>query len=90
MLGSPVELSVRENRASDLLQNRMWKCEPQPFSYAVVNLYVDARDAAGNPQVIDRFYLDPITSGVTVNVYHTEDPPTRTTSPPRTRRCPSR
>jgi hypothetical protein len=73
--GSPVELSMRENRASDLILGRMWKCEPQPFSYAVIPLYVDARDPQGNPQVIDRFYLNPITSGVRVNLYYSETPP---------------
>jgi hypothetical protein len=75
ILGSPVELSIRENRASDLMNGRMWKCEPQPFSYAVVPLYVDSRDSNGAPQVIDRFYLEPITSGVSMNLYYSETPP---------------
>ena len=75
ILGSPVELSMRENRATDLNLGRMWKCEPQPASYAVVPLYVDSRDAEGNPQVIDRFYIEPITSGVRLNLYYSEAPP---------------
>lgn len=75
LLGSPVELSVRENRASDLLNGRMWKSGPQPYPYAVVNLYVDARDSSGQPQVIDEFDVQPVTSGVKVNLYYSADEP---------------
>jgi hypothetical protein len=75
LLGSPVELSMRENRASDLLNGRIWKSSPQPFSYAVVNLYADARDSSGASQVIDRFDLTPVTSGVRFNLYYSSTPP---------------
>jgi hypothetical protein len=75
VLGSPVELAVRENRASDLLQGKSWKCAPQPYSYSVVLLYADARDSGGNPQVIDGIFFDPLTSGVSVNVYYSTAPP---------------
>jgi hypothetical protein len=67
--GNPVQLTMRENRASDLLNGLPWKCAPQPSSAAVVNLYVDSRDPNGNAQVIDRFYVAPTTSGVTLNLY---------------------
>jgi hypothetical protein len=73
--GSPVQLTMRENRASDLLNGTPWKCAPQPFSSAVVNLYADARDPSGNPQVIDRFYIEPTTSGVSLNLYYTTSAP---------------
>jgi hypothetical protein len=73
--GSPVTLSLRENRASDLLLGLPWKCAPQARSDAVVNLYVDARDTSGNPQVIDRFYLQPVTSGCNVTLYYSAAPP---------------
>jgi hypothetical protein len=72
--GSPVALSQRENRASDLLIGLPWKCAPQPSSSAAVNLYADAR-ASGFPQVIDRFSVNPTTSGITLNLYYTSDPP---------------
>lgn len=75
MLGSPVELKMRENRASDLLNGRLWKCEPQPYSYAVVNLYIDARNSSGAAQVVDRFHLDPVTSGVRMNLYYSNADP---------------
>lgn len=78
ILGSPVTLSIRENRASDLLRGSVWKCEPQPIAQAVVNLYVDARDDQGAPQVIDRFYVDPVTSGVHLNLYYSNDVPSQT------------
>jgi len=75
VLGNPVQLTMRENRASDLLAGLPWKCAPQPLSSAVVNLYADARDSGGNAQVIDRFYVDPTTSGVSLNLYYTTAAP---------------
>ncbi len=75
ILGSPVSLSVRENRAEGLLKGSMWRCEPQPISNAVVSLYVDARDGDGAAQVVDRFYLEPTTSGVSMNIYYSNDTP---------------
>jgi hypothetical protein len=73
--GSPVQLSMRENRASDLLNGVPWKCAPQPMSRAVVSLYADVRGPAGQAQVIDRFYIEPTTSGVSLNLYYASTPP---------------
>lgn len=73
--GSMVELKMRENRAEDLLRGKIWRSGPQPVSYGVVNLYVDSRDEEGNAQVIDRFYLDPTTSGPHLNLYYSKDAP---------------
>lgn len=73
ILGSPVSLSVRENRASDLLNGAIWKSEPQPIPNAVVNFYVDGRDGAGQAQTIDQFYLVPLYSGVSMNLYFSND-----------------
>ena len=73
--GSPVQLTMRENRASDLLNGVPWKCAPQPMSSAVVNLYADCRDPSGGLQVIDRFSVQPTTSGVSLNLYYTTSPP---------------
>lgn len=87
MLGSPVEFSMIQYRAQDLLYpslqaqsgvplsdrtgvNEVWKCEPQPFPWAVVNLYVDARTPEGAAQTVDRFFVNPTTSGVHVNLYY--------------------
>lgn len=70
--GDAVTLAVRENRASNLLLDNsgVWQCEPQPLSSAIVNFYVDCRDPEGLPQTIDGFYLEPLTSGPTLNLYY--------------------
>lgn len=75
LCGCPVELKVRENRAADLLRGSIWKSEPMPVPYAVVNFYVDARDDFGNPQVIDRFNLTPTSSGPNLNLYYATEVP---------------
>lgn len=75
--GDAVTLAVRENRASNLLTSGdgVWQSEPQPIAQAVVNFYVDARDSQGAPQVIDGFYLEPLTSGPSLNLYYSLQPP---------------
>jgi hypothetical protein len=77
LLGSSVEYAVRENRATDLLAGTgaIWKCAPQPLASAVVNLYADTRDPSGRPQVIEKFYLEPLHTGSTVNIYYSLDVP---------------
>ena len=73
--GSPVQVALRENRACDLLRGQVWRCAPQPHTDAVVSLYLDGRDAEGNAQLIDRFYINPVTSGVRLNLYYAPLPP---------------
>lgn len=73
--GSSVEFAVTENKASDLLQGKIWKSGAQPTSDAVVNLYVDARDSAGKPQIVDRFFIEPLTSGPHLNIYYSDETP---------------
>lgn len=75
LCGCPVELKVRENRATDLLRGGVWKSEAMPVPYAVVNFYVDARDDFGNPQVIDRFNVTPLHSGPNLNLYYATEVP---------------
>lgn len=75
LLGSSIEYAVRRTEAENLLVGGTWKCEPQPISNAVVSLYVDARDSLGQPQVIDRFRLDPLKSGPSLNLYYAKEPP---------------
>lgn len=75
LLGNPVELTMRENRAADLLRGSVWKSEPQPVPYAVVNFYVDARDSSGSAQVIDRFDITPLQSGASLNLYYADQMP---------------
>lgn len=76
--GSPLQVAVRENRAADLLQGGTWRSAPQPSADAVVNLYIDGRDAEGNPQLVSAFNLQPVTSGVRYNLYYSAEPPPAT------------
>lgn len=73
--GCPVSLKLRENRASDLLRGCVWKSEPMPVPYAVVNFYVDARDSQCQPQIIDRFNIQPLQSGACFNLYYATEAP---------------
>jgi len=73
--GSPVTVQLRENRAVGLLGGLPWRCAPQPASSCVVQLYLDSRDANGNPQVTDRIFIDPVTSGVRMSIYWSPSPP---------------
>jgi hypothetical protein len=73
-LGSSTEYFLREIRASTLITGgRAWRSGPQPINSAVVNLYVDARGPEGRGQVIDRFFIDPLYSGPSLNLYYTND-----------------
>lgn len=72
ILGSTISYSLRERNAEQLTQGGIWKSEPQPVNYAVVNLYIDVQQD-GEPQVVDRLYLEPLTSGPSLNVYYTND-----------------
>lgn len=85
LLGSAVQFTLRTNKAENILPNLpnttgqlVWRCEPQPWPWAVVNFYVDARDSNGGGQVIDRFFLDPLTDGPNVNLYYSNDTPAAT------------
>lgn len=86
VLGSAVNYSVRKNSAENVLLNDpasndrgdetyIWRSEPQPNPYAVVNYFIDARDAAGDAQLIDRIYLDPTSEGPNINLYYSNDEP---------------
>lgn len=78
LLGSTVDYSVRINKASNVLLNDpalIWRSEPQPNPWAVVNYFADCRDAQGNPQTLDRFFLDPTSEGANVNLYYSNDEP---------------
>lgn len=76
LLGSRVSYRLKEHSASNVLNpiaGLHWKSEPQPVNYAVVNFYADVRDSHGSPQTIDRFYIDPLTVGPSMNIYYTND-----------------
>jgi hypothetical protein len=86
VLGSQVSYSYRVNRASNILRNDpnaavsagetlIWRSEPQPWPHAVVNYFMDVRDGAGEPQLLDRFFIDPTHDGANVNLYYSNDEP---------------
>lgn len=86
MFGSVVEYAVRVNRARNVLGpalaepgeglTSIWKCDPQPVPWAVVNFYVDTRDPSGQGQVLDRFFVEPLYDGPSCNLYFSNDEPT--------------
>lgn len=69
VLGSLVEYRLYEQPAANLLGDGGWRSEPQPVNYAVVTLYADTRDEQGEPQTLDRFYVDPTHSGSHISIY---------------------
>lgn len=76
ILGSLTVFSHRRETARGILDGNPWRCEPQPIKDAVVNFYADVRDANGNGQVIDRFFLDPLYPGPWMNLYYSDEIPT--------------
>lgn len=66
----------KAERAIDGDTKTAWLSEPQPINYSVVNFILDTRDSDGNGEVLDSFYVDPLTPGVHVNLYHSDEEPT--------------
>jgi hypothetical protein len=79
IFGSSVSYSVYQDSPSNVTDsydsNVYWRSNPQPVNYAVVNFYADARDGTGASQVIDRFYIDPLTTGPNMNLYYSDADP---------------
>lgn len=78
IVGSQTVYSTYEQPAGQAIDGDLstyWRSEPQPFPFAVVNYYLDLRDADGVPPVIDRFWVDPVTTGVHCNVYYSDAEP---------------
>lgn len=81
ILGSTITHTLLRADAWGLPSGRTWRSAPMPTADSVVGLYLDCRDALGAPQLVDRLYLDPITSGVSLCVYYTSDAPIAATFP---------
>lgn len=83
LFGSVVDFSVRVNAATNAIGTTtganglttVWKSEPQPIPWAVVNFYVDGRDGQGGGQLLDRFFVDPLYDGPTCNLYWSNSEP---------------
>lgn len=81
VLGQPVQHSVHVFAATDAADGASesyWKCEAQPISQAVVSMYLDLSDEFGNPRVFDRLFIDPYSTGPTMNIYWSNTPPDST------------
>lgn len=81
ILGSQVVYSTYTqpaDRAIDGDRATFWRSEPQPFPFAVTAMYLDLRDMEGNAPTIDRFWMDPITTGVMCNLYYSNTVPNDT------------
>lgn len=75
VLGSVVEYRMRQENAADMLSGAqpLWRCEPQPVNYAVVNFFLDVRDENDDAQVIDRVFLHPTHTGAHMTIYWSQD-----------------
>lgn len=60
-------------KAVDGQELTFWKSSPSPVAYGKEYLFLDNRDKFGRPQLLDRIYIDPMTIGPTMNVYHSND-----------------
>jgi hypothetical protein len=75
-LGNIVSKTIKDwdsAKAIDDNATTFWKSAPQPDPNAVVNFYLDTRDSAGNAQLIDKIYLDPVYAGQSLNLYYSND-----------------
>lgn len=78
LVGQSVQHSIKKFAASTVIDNSsstFWKCEAQPVTQAVTSLYLDIRDKFNQPQTFDRIFLDPYTSGPTLNIYWSDQDP---------------
>ena len=75
-LGNIVSKVIKDWDASKAIDDNtdtFWRSMPMPDPDAVVSLYLDTRDSAGNAQLIDKVYLDPVYSGQSLNLYYSND-----------------
>lgn len=61
------------SKAFDNHPTTFWRSMPMPDPAAVCSLYLDCRNVAGNPQLIDTLYLDPVYINQTLNLYYSND-----------------
>jgi Carbohydrate binding domain len=73
--------TTTSSASSAAAQQVVWKCEPQPVPWAVVNFYIDVRDDNANAQVVDRLYVDPLYTGPSMNLYYSNDDPSGAFTP---------
>lgn len=75
-MGNVITKYIKDWDASKAIDNdstTFWKCSPQPDPSAVVNLFLDLRDYAGNAQTVDKVFIDPVYVNQTLNLYYSSD-----------------
>lgn len=76
IMGNQVSRYIKDwdaSRAADDNYTTFWRSAPQPDPAAVVSLFLDVRSETGEPQVIDKVYLDPVHTGQHLNLYYSND-----------------
>lgn len=78
IFGNPYRTSLISNEASAAADGNSltyWQSQPNPSRNAVECLYFDIRpsDTEDSPVVIDEVYLEPLTPGVSMHVYTSND-----------------
>lgn len=76
IMGNLVSRYIRDWDATQAVDDNyttFWRSAPQPDPAAVVSLYLDVRSPTGEPQVVDKLYLDPVHTGQHLNLYYSSD-----------------
>lgn len=76
VLGNVITKYIKDwdaSKAIDHDASTFWKSAPMPDPSAVVSCFLDVRTPAGEPQSIDRIYIDPVHSGQHLNIYYSAD-----------------
>ncbi len=76
VMGNLVSRYIKDwdaGRATDDNYTTFWRSAPQPDPSAVVSLFLDVRSPGGEPQVVDKVYLDPVHTGQHLNLYYSND-----------------
>jgi hypothetical protein len=76
-LGSQIEWTVRTEAPANAINGSTipWQSSPQPTSTSVVNYYLNMRTTAGAPQLVTRFYIDPLYINTKINLYYSNTNP---------------
>lgn len=75
-MGNVIAKYIQDWDAADAIDDNatsFWRSEPLPDPSAVANLFLDLRTPAGDSQLIDTLYIDPVYINQTLNIYYSID-----------------
>lgn len=75
-LGNVIAKYIKDWDAAKAIDDKpatFWRSQPMPDPQAVCSLYLDLRTAQGDPQLIDKVYIDPVHTNQTLNLYYSND-----------------